>query len=253
VFLSLSAPISRAACTPIPGADQLWSNPSLRWVLVGELHGTNETAPAFADLVCDGLAHGKHIIVALERPRAEQPIIDRILTERDVSKALQSKHASVQPNPMRDARMNSKKTKGLALKLRIILALLALGVSLGWVLLRRTYAPHGENVNEAALAGWWRIQLAYSGAFLFLLASGLFLPSFKRLKRSVLVISIANLFMTGLLLGLHFVTSDPLVRPTLSRLGLGWLSPVFLVLGVFWGVVFFYLFATEVDVSQHGA
>jgi len=149
--------------------------------------------------------------------------------------------------------MNSKKTKGLALKLRIVLALFALGVSLGWVFLRHAYAPSGQNVTGTALANWWRIEFAYGGGFLVLLALALFLPFGRRLKRSVLVSSIANLLMTGLLFGLHFVTADSLVQPVLSRLGLGWLSPSFLILGIVWGVVFFYLFATEVDASQHRA
>lgn len=83
-----------------------------------------------------------------------------------------------------------------------------------------------------------------------LLAAGLFLPFARRLKKSVLVSSIANLFMTGLLFGLHFVTADSLVQPGLSRLGLNWLSPTFQVLGIVWGIVFFYLFGTEVDASQ---
>jgi hypothetical protein len=57
-----------AAYTPVPGAADLWSKSSLRWVWVGEMHGTAETPAAFGDLVCDVLAHGKHVTVALEQP-----------------------------------------------------------------------------------------------------------------------------------------------------------------------------------------
>src|ERR1051326_7429354 len=71
--------------------------------------------------------------------------------------------------------MNSKKTKGLAFRLRIVVALFALGVSLGWVFLRHAYAPRSENVTWTALANWWRIEFAYGGGFLVLLAPGLFL------------------------------------------------------------------------------
>src|SRR5579862_8726370 len=101
--------------------------------------------------------------------------------------------------------MNSEntRTKGLAFRLRFVLALFALAVSLGWVFLRHAYAPRGENVAGTALARWWRIEFAYGGAFLVLLGLGLFLPFGKRLRRSVLITSIANLFMTGLLFGLH--------------------------------------------------
>jgi hypothetical protein len=146
--------------------------------------------------------------------------------------------------------MNSKKTKGLAFRLRIVVALFALGVSLGWVFLRHAYAPRSENVTWTALANWWRIEFAYGGGFLVLLALALFLPFGRRLKRSVLVSSIANLLMTGLLFEFHFVTADSLVQPVLSRVGLSWLSPTFFILGIVWSVVFFYLFATEVDASQ---
>src|SRR6476661_5523848 len=75
------------ACSPVPGADQIWSKPSLHWVFIGELHGSNETPAAFYDLVCDAIAHGKHVTVALERPSSEQAALDNILTAMDLAKA----------------------------------------------------------------------------------------------------------------------------------------------------------------------
>jgi hypothetical protein len=74
-------------CAPIPGADQIWSNASLRWVFIGELHGSNEAPVAFGDLVCDALAHGKHVTVALERPSSEQAALDRILGSKTLPDA----------------------------------------------------------------------------------------------------------------------------------------------------------------------
>jgi hypothetical protein len=53
---------------------------SVRWVFIGEVHGSNETPAAFRDLVCDALANGKHVTVALERPSSEQAALDGILT-----------------------------------------------------------------------------------------------------------------------------------------------------------------------------
>lgn len=70
------------ACSPVPGADQIWSKPSLHWVFIGELHGSNETPAAFHDLVCDAIALGKHVTVALERPASEQAALDNILTAK---------------------------------------------------------------------------------------------------------------------------------------------------------------------------
>ena len=61
-----------AACAPIPGAAQLWSNRQVHWVFIGEVHGSNETPEAFLDLVCESLAHHKIVTVALERPTSEQ-------------------------------------------------------------------------------------------------------------------------------------------------------------------------------------
>jgi len=75
------------SCSPVPGADQIWSKPSLHWVFIGELHGSNETPAAFYDLVCDAIAHGKHVTVALERPSSEQAALDNILTAKDLAKA----------------------------------------------------------------------------------------------------------------------------------------------------------------------
>jgi hypothetical protein len=78
------------SCSPIPGADQIWSKASVHWVFIGELHGSNETPAAFRELVCDAIAQGKHVTVALERPTSEQAALDNILTARDLSKAQES-------------------------------------------------------------------------------------------------------------------------------------------------------------------
>jgi len=78
------------ACSPVPGAGQIWSKAGLRWVLIGELHGSNETPAAFHDLVCDAIAHGKHVTVALERPSSEQAALDDVLTAKDLAKSQES-------------------------------------------------------------------------------------------------------------------------------------------------------------------
>lgn len=85
--LAIDAAAAVAACSPIPGADQVWSKASVHWVFVGELHGSNETPAAFGDLVCDALARGKRVTVALERPTSEQAALDGILSSKDLSAA----------------------------------------------------------------------------------------------------------------------------------------------------------------------
>ena len=85
--LAINAAATTTACSPVPGADQIWSKASVHWVFIGELHGSNETPAAFYDLVCDAIAHGKHVTVALERPSSEQAALDNILTAKDLAKA----------------------------------------------------------------------------------------------------------------------------------------------------------------------
>jgi len=88
--LAINAAGASSSCSPVPGADQIWSKASVRWVFIGELHGSNETPAAFRDLVCDAIAQGKHVTVALERPTSEQAALDNILTARDLAKARDS-------------------------------------------------------------------------------------------------------------------------------------------------------------------
>ena len=51
---------------PIPGADQLWANPEVRFVVVGEMHGTNEAPAIFKVLVCSARHFKRPIIVGVE-------------------------------------------------------------------------------------------------------------------------------------------------------------------------------------------
>ena len=88
--LAINAAAAVARCSPVPGADQIWSKPSVHWVFVGEFHGSNETPAAFRDLVCDAIAQGKHVTVALERPTSEQAALDNILTAKDLAAAQES-------------------------------------------------------------------------------------------------------------------------------------------------------------------
>src|SRR5712671_610791 len=85
--LGIHAAGASTSCSPVPGADQIWSKASLHWVFIGEWHGSNETPAAFRDLVCDAIAQGKHITVALERPASEQAALDSILTAKDLATA----------------------------------------------------------------------------------------------------------------------------------------------------------------------
>jgi hypothetical protein len=88
--LAMNTAAATTACSPVPGADQIWSKASVHWVFIGEYHGSNETPAAFRDLVCDAIAQGKHVTVALERSASEQAAIDNILTSKDLANAQES-------------------------------------------------------------------------------------------------------------------------------------------------------------------
>jgi hypothetical protein len=65
---------------PITGVEQLWSNKHVRWVIIGEEHGTTEMPAAFGDLACLASKGGRRVFVAIEQPRAEQAAIDAFLS-----------------------------------------------------------------------------------------------------------------------------------------------------------------------------
>ena len=67
-----------SGCTPVPGTERLWQ-PSIRWVIVGEMHGTNETPDAFANLVCLAAAKGRPVTIAVEYSANDQSTIDAYL------------------------------------------------------------------------------------------------------------------------------------------------------------------------------
>ena len=62
-------------CRPIPASETLLGRARLRWIVVGEIHGTTETPDAFGDLVCLASA-SKPVTVAVEQATSEQPAID---------------------------------------------------------------------------------------------------------------------------------------------------------------------------------
>jgi len=80
--LALAASIEAESgpdCQPLAGASLLWPKTGLRFVLVGETHGTAEAPMLFRDLVCAAESTGRPIVVGLERSVDEQPAIDVFL------------------------------------------------------------------------------------------------------------------------------------------------------------------------------
>lgn len=77
---------SAVSCDPVSGADRLW-RPTIRWVIAGEVHGTNEAPDAFANLVCLAAATKRPVTVALEYPADDQAVIDAYLASNGDAKA----------------------------------------------------------------------------------------------------------------------------------------------------------------------
>ncbi len=66
-------------CGPLPGARALWDRPAVRFILVGEMHGTAETPAIFRDLVCSAASGKRPVVVGLERSTREQKAIDAFM------------------------------------------------------------------------------------------------------------------------------------------------------------------------------
>ncbi len=66
MLAALAAALS-LSCPPLPGIEQIWTDPKVRTVIFGEIHGTSEAPALFADAVCHAAQHGP-VTVALEQP-----------------------------------------------------------------------------------------------------------------------------------------------------------------------------------------
>lgn len=86
--LFFAAP-TQPSCNPIAGWEQVASNKKLRFVVLGEMHGTNEMPQIFLDAVCQ--TSGKRpVVVALELPENGQSAINSFLASNGDSKAKQA-------------------------------------------------------------------------------------------------------------------------------------------------------------------
>ena len=84
--LALAAASAVGPCPVPPGAEALW-RPSIRYLLIGEIHGTAETPAAFADLVCAAARSGRPVTVAVEYSSDDQPVLDAFLASNGDAKA----------------------------------------------------------------------------------------------------------------------------------------------------------------------
>ncbi len=109
-------------CKAIAGADQLLQRPDLRWLIVGELHGTTELPDAFADLVCLAASAGKPVTVGLEFPQSEQARFDAYMASTgDAAARAALLQGATWRQPLRDGR-SSQAMLALVDRLRLMKA-----------------------------------------------------------------------------------------------------------------------------------
>lgn len=76
-FLALAA-LSGPVRAEIPGLSAILDRPGLRYLVIGEMHGTEEMPAFFGDLVAEAAAR-KPVTVVLEYPQSRQRDLDRYL------------------------------------------------------------------------------------------------------------------------------------------------------------------------------
>lgn len=76
-------------CKPISDWNTIISEKKIRWIVLGEMHGTNEMPDIFADAVCL-TSQVSPTVVALELPAIDQPRIDAYLKSDGGPKAQQA-------------------------------------------------------------------------------------------------------------------------------------------------------------------
>ncbi|WP_260597536.1 hypothetical protein [Sphingomonas endolithica] len=163
-LLSATAP----SCAPVPGANHLWQ-PNIRWIIVGEMHGTNESPDAFVNLICLAAKTGRPVTIALEYSSDDQAAIDAYLSSDGAAQARASLlKLSLFASDMQDGR-GSIAFLRLWEQLRVmkqagrIVGVVASDVG------RST--PQGQERNAAMAQTWTSITAANDGIILALVGN----------------------------------------------------------------------------------
>lgn len=77
LLLVTSAPVADG-CIQVPGWEEVLAQQEAQWIVIGEFHGSNESPALFADLVCQA-GQLAPIVVGLEFPQGDQPLIDAFI------------------------------------------------------------------------------------------------------------------------------------------------------------------------------
>ncbi|MFK3890365.1 hypothetical protein [Sphingomonas sp. NPDC079357] len=82
----LAVTASALTCPPVDGFDKVIAASNARWIVAGEVHGTNEMPAMFLNLVCLA-SRASPVVVAVEQPEQDQPAIDAYLKSDGSKKA----------------------------------------------------------------------------------------------------------------------------------------------------------------------
>jgi len=140
------------------------------------------------------------------------------------------------------------------MKIRRIVGKLVPGIigilaGLGWTYVSKMPIQLTAYPPESLTKHWYAIS-AYL-AILFGLPSPTMLVAFrKRLSREITLLTVLNVITAWGLVTLFFISSDPSAHPELTRIGLGAIPWIFLLGGILWSIISFYLFGRAVDASR---
>ncbi|VWX50884.1 hypothetical protein [Novosphingobium sp. 9U] len=157
-----------ASCTSVPGADELWQ-PTTRWVIVGEMHGTNEIPAAFSNLICLAAATKRPVTVALEYPADGQAIIDTYLASNGNPEA----QAALLTLPLFSTRMQDGRGSVAFLRLFDTLRHMKRAGQIESVVasdVGRSTSP-GQDRDAAMAKSWMAIPAAQNGIVLALVGN----------------------------------------------------------------------------------
>ncbi|WP_156457730.1 DUF6624 domain-containing protein [Altererythrobacter sp. Root672] len=103
LVLAVGTPASMP-CAPIPGWEQVVAKQEVRWIVIGEIHGTNEIPAAFVDAVCL-TSITRPLVVALEQSSSDQVAIDEFIRSDGSAEATQRFRSAAMWNmPIKDGR-----------------------------------------------------------------------------------------------------------------------------------------------------
>jgi hypothetical protein len=75
------------SCKPLPGFEQVLGRPGIRYIMIGEYHGTVEMPEIAADAACHAAATGRPLVFGVELTPEDQPSIDRFMRSNGGSRA----------------------------------------------------------------------------------------------------------------------------------------------------------------------